>query len=171
MNENRSIFSELFINLLSLVFIAAGLFMALPSAKNLYYIQTCSDWPQVAGHVVSSSVHRRWASRGDDLSQDYFARVWFSYQVNGHQYVSDGVSVSQPWTKILRSAEELASRYPAGKAVTVYYHPQDPGLAVLDVTAVSPMVCVFFGIGIFFVMTGARAIIGTLFRGVFRDPF
>jgi hypothetical protein len=171
MSGNRSTLSEIVVNLLSIIFIVIGVNIALPSAKNLYYIQTSRNWPQVTGQVLSSDVERRWASRGDnDIGQDYFARVWFSYYVNDRSYVSDQVQFAQPWTRSLKTAEILAAKYPAGKPVTVYYHPGDPETSVLDMAVVPPMECVHFGIGILLALAGTVAFITTVLKDLFDDP-
>ncbi|MEI6437591.1 MAG: DUF3592 domain-containing protein [Candidatus Omnitrophota bacterium] len=169
MAENRNPLSETLVGLSSVVFILIGAYFALPSAKILYDVHDSRNWPQISGHVLSSKVERRWASRGDDLSQEYLSRVWFSYSVGGRDYVSGTLFLAQPWGKDLGAVREQALEYPSGKAVDVYYNPADPGMAVLSFGVVPSAECVRFGIGLLFIMSGAVALISSFAKAPSND--
>ncbi|MBF0593520.1 MAG: DUF3592 domain-containing protein [Candidatus Omnitrophica bacterium] len=166
MSKRIKIVRQVFLNLLSIFFIIAGLSLAWPSAKILYNVQMSRDWPQVKGKVISSTLERRWASRADDLGQSYCPRVWFGYRVDQRDYISDSVTLVPPWTKFKAQAEELAGRYVAGDTVSIHYLPADPQTSVLDVTVVPPAECVKFGVGVLLLLIGGVALISTVFRGL-----
>lgn len=167
MSDDRRLLSEFFINLLSVLFIVAGVYLAIPSAQKLYYIQSSPSWPQAEGQVVSSTVERRWASREDEVGQDYLSRIWFSYAVDGRKYISDSGAIVQAWTRSKKDADSLTAAYPSNKEIPVRYYPQNAAIAVLDTAIVPPLECVRLGLGIVFILFGTVALVTAVFRDLF----
>src|SRR5262249_2096244 len=62
----------------------------------------------------------------------YKASVIYAYEVNGHQYQGDrltiGAIVSATFSGM---AKRTAAKYPVGAEVDVHYNPQSPGDSVL----------------------------------------
>jgi Protein of unknown function (DUF3592) len=97
-------------------------------------------WPTVAGIVTTSGVIEEVIEdkSNDDKSfirkiHRYQVDLRYAYQVGKRDFV--GTAAGWGWTAIygLRDvAEKAASRYQLGQPVTVYYDPEQPGNAVLE---------------------------------------
>ncbi len=104
---------------------------ALLLATYLIYVRRMAarsaEWPATEGEVIRSSPQ--------SFSTAYFtthdARVTYQYWVEGKTYVSSGVTPESLGFGSRRGAEEVATRFPPGAKVTVYYDPKRPGRAVL----------------------------------------
>lgn len=96
-------------------------------------------WPQANGHVVNSVITGVKPSETGMLVRTYRVIIQYKYTVNGTTYLSDLISyndlVYQVVNKGLRSkkgAIYLASKYPSGSEIMVYYDPQNPNRAILE---------------------------------------
>lgn len=97
------------------------------------------DWPAVAGAVVSTRIDET-RSRGDGRpTRVYRLRVRYAYVVDGVRRTSSRRYAAElaGWTLWggRKAAERDLARYPVGAAVTAYYDPSDPVLAVLETGA------------------------------------
>lgn len=96
-------------------------------------------WPSVKGVVVSSKILKE-RSSGSNSSpghrvtegNQYKPEVTFEYSVFGVKYVSNKVSFADYSTNATAHATRVTERYPEGKAVDVYYNPDNPEDAVLE---------------------------------------
>ena len=140
--------------LIAFALVVVGACLLLPSASILLFAQQSRSWPTVDGQVASSNVERRWASREDGPMQDYIFEVWYSYYVDGKDYISDQVYPGQEWTKFRHEAEAVAAHYPQGGRVKVYYDPKAPGSSVLEPDRVPVMVNARLGGGIVLILFG-----------------
>ena len=93
------------------------------------HARRCVHWPSVEGVILESRV--------DDAHLEMMKPVLrYRYEVNGRSHV--GFRVSFSGYGISRdSMQRLIAPYPMGSIVRVHYDPDDPGCAVLDVTATS----------------------------------
>ncbi len=96
-----------------------------------FYIQESAtlSWPSTQGIVTESFVKLLHSSRGRNSIRP---TVVYAYVVNERQYVSSNrgygiVAGPQYW------AGEIVAKYPVGGVVTVYYDPNNPSDAVLEV--------------------------------------
>src|SRR5574337_1111560 len=85
-------------------------------------------WPSTTGRILSSHV----ASSSDNSGTTYSAAVTYEYSVDAQRYLSDRVSFSSYSSSDSGHAQEICSRYPAGRIVTVYYNPHKPSMSVLE---------------------------------------
>jgi hypothetical protein len=62
----------------------------------------------------------------------YSVEVIYAFQVNAQTFTGSKVSFGDYSSSSPSDAEQVVSRYPAGKAVKVHYNPQDYQQAVLE---------------------------------------
>jgi hypothetical protein len=104
-------------------------------------------WPSTSGTVVDSRI----IESEDDGDLYYHPEVQFRYQVNGKVYPSDQWAIGSRvvWggqRRDPKKAQSVVERYPAGRAVQVYYNPRQPEQATLEVRSVNtlPLIGVAF---------------------------
>ncbi len=137
-------------------FLCGGLYAGFLVAKQLPLAIEAKDWPTVAGTITESSLRRRQSRRTrHDLA--------YSYQVAGRQFTGHRITFMD--RLFYGSAEDHAQKYRDGDAISVFYNPRDPAIAVLD-TGVW-----WWG----FVASGIAAVLFTLLglfgiRASFRSP-
>ena len=103
-----------------------------------YLIQAfaSSSWPTVEGVVERVQIRRDTSGSGSTRTVSYRYTVEYAYEVGGTAYTSDKLEMGSGNTAGREPTHGEASaaarkRFPRGKAVTVYYDPDDPGMAVL----------------------------------------
>lgn len=100
-----------------------------------------ASWPAISGKIISSKIVEQTETRVDDdddrrvrTSTTYRPDVRFAYRIGDNDYTTDtwklGGSVGSGSPKY---AEGVVGRFAAGQAVTVYYNPARPDVAVLDI--------------------------------------
>jgi hypothetical protein len=95
--------------------------------QNLRSSVRSNSWPTAQGNVVKSGV-------AADMRQGqlvYSADVEYDYSVQGKAYHGKNVRVGNMTTKSQADAEEIVTRFPAGKPVAVRYDPADPSACCL----------------------------------------
>lgn len=85
-----------------------------------------ASWPQVRGHVLSSSCDR---APGVRQTHTPDLRVHYRYVVEGQTYEGHRATFATHLGVV--TCEELAAGYPAGAEVEVHFAPADPSLSVL----------------------------------------
>jgi hypothetical protein len=135
---------------------AAGVFVWL--AVNIRWGKQSEWWPDTEGTVLTSRTRRQ---GGDVHSRQYLVDVRYEYEVGGQVYTSGRRTFGRKHITGWQSAHDVADEYPSGATVRVYYHPDNPKLAVLEPgivwdNAVLMVVCV---IALFF---GLRSLLGRL---------
>ena len=101
---------------------------------NIYRQTKAASFPTTTGQIASSEVE----SHSDSDGTTYGAAITFTYTVNNTLYNSDSWRFGAWSSSDDDYAREVIARYPVGKKVTVYYDPNDPESAVLEV-GVQPM--------------------------------
>ena len=116
-----------------------------------------AEWPSTEGTVTDSEVIR---SQDDDGVQ-YKPEVLYSYQVEEEDYQQSNIRYDGNWsTNSPTYANKTVKKYPVGKAVDVYYDPEDAFEAVLEPgTSWASYSLVAFG-GVFFLI-GAGIFLST----------
>ena len=111
--------------------------IVIAAAYKTLQVRAASDWPSVEGRVVTSAAQMRSVRVIDDDREDgrgheqrNFANVIYEYSVAGVPFRNNRISIGEDRGNF-EVAETLA-KYPAGKAVTVYYNPLHPKDAVLE---------------------------------------
>ncbi len=86
------------------------------------------NWASADGRVVQSSVNQ-FTTKGTTTFRPI---VVYSYTVGAVRYMSTRLSFRSQATGSRDAAAKITGAYPAGRAVRVFYDPQDPGQAVLE---------------------------------------
>lgn len=121
------------------LFKLVGILFILIGSNTIYQAYKSSSWPSVQGQIISSEITRHSSTYTDTATNRiknetvYDAQINYSYVVNGITYSNDDVRMGgtvrtnmKVWTK------RLLDKYPRGKAVNVYYNPEDPFQSVLE---------------------------------------
>jgi hypothetical protein len=91
------------------------------------------SWPTVKGRITQCDVVRKGGTTGRGVSNvRYEIELAYSYTVDGKRFRGDRMQVFGVSHKFEDDAQEHARQYPVGKAVPVYYNPDDPEDAVLE---------------------------------------
>lgn len=96
---------------------------------NIWRQTQAKNWPTVAGEVTRSEVE----SSTDSDGTTYRAEVSFRYEVNGQEHESDTWRFGAWGSSDSSEARDVVKRFPVGRTVDVYYNPDDPASAVLEV--------------------------------------
>jgi hypothetical protein len=113
-----------FIIVLMLFVNGALLFNIFSARRKASAMQT---WPSAPGSIVESELRsRRRGSR-----RIYYPHIVYQYNVMGQTYTGKRISPG-PESGSSR-ARELVAKYPPGAPVTVYYDPQNPSDAALEI--------------------------------------
>lgn len=88
-------------------------------------------WPQVTGKVVSSEVRSTLMETTKTKYLAYWPEVQYEYKVGTVRYSGNRVRFTQHGMDEAES-KRVVTQYPVGKAVPVYYNPNDPEAAVLE---------------------------------------
>lgn len=99
--------------------IGAGLLLY--GANTLATAWRSSSWPTTEGIITYSSL------RGHSASG-----LWYEYHVQGTRYLAAHYRVGGNATPFSSVAKAASERFPEGRAVKVYYNPNDPSEAVLE---------------------------------------
>ena len=153
------------LTLFSLVFCAIGAALLTPGLIGVLRGRASRDWPQAAGVIVAGripvapdvedpdSVYARAESLGTRLRDGSFV---YAYDVGGRRHYGNLRAFNQV-TRGGEFTEELAARFPVGKAVTVRYAPDRPDLSVLE-PGVAGEAWMLPGAGAAFLLFGLAAI-------------
>ncbi len=117
---------------------AAALVMGVVTARRA---RASRQWPLARGVIVSSRILREHSSPSNNAQvnrivgdHQYKPEIAFEYSVLGVKYISNKVSFGDYSSNSPRHAESVTARYPEGKAVNVFYNPDNPEDAVLENT-------------------------------------
>lgn len=116
------------------------------------------NWPTVAGTVIHSRVKSYTGDSEGKSTQMYSADIVYRYNVNEKTYTSGRVSSGDHSSSSLAGMEKLTMLYPAGKMITVYYDPHNPGSAFLEP---GPAFITYlpFAFGVLSIITGLAALV------------
>ena len=89
----------------------------------LYQGISSTQWPSVEGRILYS--HARSGAHPETL-------LWYEYYVDNRRYLGSNYRNGGNTTPFRQVAETAANRYPAQRAVPVYYNPRDPRDALLE---------------------------------------
>ena len=122
--------------LVGLIFLVLGLGILIYGAKDVLNAQQSAGWVKVKGEILESRLSKkRPGNKGKLRSRK--AVISYRYTVADKAYTSDrpifGTTTSLTgMVGLTRSAQELIRKYPKGKSVEVFHHPDKPELAVLE---------------------------------------
>jgi hypothetical protein len=116
---------------LALVLVGVGLlYLVTPGLWRSYHNQT---WGKVTGKIIESRWHNKLVSH--NAARPNFRlvpKIEYSYTVNNTEYKGANITFSA-FDELDKSlAKSKLEQYSAGRAVAVYYHPNNPGLSCLE---------------------------------------
>lgn len=119
------------------IFGAIGLSLLTAGLVNLWRAHLSETWPQAPGVITYGRVDESESVTEDSdgnrtRSSTSGARLIYRYEVGGKQRYSNVRRFGQLAGSSGDWASEIAERYPRGKAVQVWYSPQNPDLAALE---------------------------------------
>ena len=94
------------------------------------------NWPHTEGMVETSFLYKHKRERREGPEWTYTPVVRYRYEVGGEMYTSKRLNVFPYYAKTFKDkwdAEAVATKYSEGKTVRVYYNPNTPGQAVLEI--------------------------------------
>ena len=114
-----------------LVLVGGGvLYLAVPGLVLSYHNQT---WPRVVGQIVESRWHNKLVSQNAARPNFKFTpKIEYSYMVNNTEYKGTTISLSSFDELDRQLGKAKLGQYPAGRKVSVYYNPQNPGVSCLE---------------------------------------
>jgi len=132
------------------IFLAIGFGLSFWGWNILQNAKASSSWPTAEGMVTSSEVAR---VSDADGGVTYSPELTYEYSTSNTAYEGHTIKFGENSYSSRRKAEGIASGYPIGKKVIVYYDPQDPERSVLE-PGVSGGSYIVLGIGILFGIIG-----------------
>jgi hypothetical protein len=134
---------------LILIGVIFGLSLAGYGVKNRMEANQSESWPTVKGVIVASSMN---IDRPEDEIVRYEAHIAYDYVVNAKAfYGSENHAMAEA------DANILLGEFPKGMEVDVYYHPDDPGKAVLKPGSKGGWVLI--ALGLFFTLFSASFLV------------
>jgi hypothetical protein len=111
-----------------ILFAAAGFALLWNEMRNLRSGAASRDWPSTTGKVVARDV-----DPGAPIARfDSSLRLVYRYSVQGADYESSRIDFVGRYGGSSHDVAQGLRRYGQGEAVTVYYNPRNPGVAVLE---------------------------------------
>ena len=116
------------------VLLFLGLFLLVFAGLDARQGYDTLSWPMTNGTVVRSAIKQdlhfdryRW------LGKKYYPDIQYNYSVNGRQYSSNKISVSD-WfiTRNLNEVEKITATYSLSDNISVYYDSNNPDQALLE---------------------------------------
>ncbi len=101
--------------------------------RNIVHGLNSRNWPMAEGKVVHSGVQAHQSTDDEgDTSTTYGASIQYEYSVSGQEIQGTRRSFTEMRTNSIRRAEQILARYPQDSSVTVYHHPDNPSISVLE---------------------------------------
>lgn len=130
--------------------ILAGCFLIFLQFSRLEKALAQKNWPTTTGFIIKSEVTK---------TRDAWPVITYVYELDGEKFTRES-NMNFPGfggrTNRLDAANKLVAQYAAGKKITVYYDPVDPGHALLkpgptwDIFGQSGLGMTLLFLGIFF---------------------
>lgn len=140
------------------LFTIAGSVFGLYGIRDGFRAYTSTGWPSVKGEVIASEVEKRRNGNSKTYSYTYFALVTYTFSIDGEPRTQNRLSYGNVGKGEPEHATEVASAYPVGKQVTVYYMESNPEISVLE-PGVTAATFLRPGIGLAMALMG----VGTLY--------
>lgn len=120
-----------------------GVIFSLYSTKTLLSVITSLSWPSVTGIVTHSSIDKKIYTEHDDNRSSYSKSTYlhreayapvisYEYIINGKIFSNTNLDFSGVYTADIVQVERKLNQYPVGSSVSVYYHPKEPEVSVLE---------------------------------------
>lgn len=109
--------------LILVLFMLAGLGTTVWGWRVIRKARAQRNWPSVQGEIITADP----SSEDDDL----LPCIEYRYTIEQHIYQSP-MQLPSGTTPSPELNRQLIEKYPVGKTVMVYYHPQDPQQTILE---------------------------------------
>lgn len=133
MSRLISLFRFFRVPMISLAFVLFGiglLYLVVPGLWRSYHNQT---WGKVTGKIVESRWHNKLVSQ--NAARPNFKlvpKIEYLYMVNNTEYKGTTITM-RPFDELDKGlAKSKLEQYSAGRQVSVYYNPNNPGLSCLE---------------------------------------
>lgn len=125
------------VGLTSVILVGVGLLLLVIGWFQGRDARAAKSWSQTQGEVMEATVETyQYHSTEGGTSTGYRPRIIYGYRVNGRDYVGDRFNFGSKVHSNIRSfAENTVKKIPTGTTVTVYYDPQNPSEAALELSA------------------------------------
>ncbi|MDH5378227.1 MAG: DUF3592 domain-containing protein, partial [Gammaproteobacteria bacterium] len=107
-------------SLIILVFVLAGVVMAVWSWRKIQNKKQTLDWPEIKAKVVSSKIDQ-------NLTPD----IEYEFELNGKQ-VQKKYEFTEGMTASPEYAQRVVEQHPVGSQLTVYYDPKNPDHIIMS---------------------------------------
>ncbi len=88
-------------------------------------------WPSTTGIVTGATIDEVVHRKREGPETTYHPKIQYQYAVFGQVYRADRIVFGGSPGGSRRAAQKMVDRYPEGLAVTVYYDPNKPSVAVV----------------------------------------
>ncbi len=140
--------------ILGLGLVVFGVLLEIKTVRIFNKASESLSWPTTKGEVISSKVE----TYGGWEKTSYKARVVYMYYVKDTNYSAESVSLKAIDNKDYFYAAQVVKQYSVGKSVTVYYKPENPEVALLELIEgpyISLVAVIFFiAVGLFILIYG-----------------
>ena len=111
-----------------LIFIFGGIFMGWNQYDEVKDLRLSKQWPVTQGRVQTSELGWDSNDAGGEYSSK-FARISYSYSVGSQIYQGNISTRAMIFTS---RVNRLSEKYPEGSQITVYYHPGNPSISIVE---------------------------------------
>lgn len=126
------------LQLFAVIFAMAGIAMLVPGVIRLWHAHASSQWPAAEAEIIyakenSTTTYEDSTRRDPETAQtSYATNLVFQYEVASRTHYSNLRRIGQLAGASEEWAAEIASQYPPGKKIRIYYHPENPDFAVIE---------------------------------------
>ena len=143
-----------FARFVSLLFIIFGIAVFCFGCRDLLRASQSRTWPTAQGIIQESSVEYQWDTSVNSGSRGFYhAKIMYDFTVDTKTLSGNKVAFGDYDLSYSSRARKIVNRYPKGKAVTVYYDPQNPQVCILE-PGVKEQAFLVPGLGLIFVAGG-----------------
>lgn len=143
MNGVSSLRSRIGLALLGACLAGAGLFFCVALANGYTRAKALRSWVELPALVVASSIETQRVP-GAVQENRYRAHVRYRYRHEDREWVSDGVSTKDKWSRDRSKAERVVARYGLGSRVACFVNPDNPSEAILERSTLAPGYTLWF---------------------------
>ncbi len=149
--------------LLGVVFLAAGIALAVWGFMNLSTALQSKAWPTAEGKITSSTVVKK-IERYTDSDHHrrtrtiYTPQLRYSYAADGRTLIGSRITLSDSGSSSESRARKISRRYPAGSTCTVFYNPDNPAESLLK-AGITFGTLLFPAMGVLFAVVGLGVLI------------
>jgi hypothetical protein len=120
------------LGILTLAMLVAGVVLMSFGGVEFKRALDSKSWPSTAGTITNSYLQKNREKKKNRWVTTYFPRVEYRYTVADKTFSAGRIAFGGTSGSNQIKAHNVIAKYPPGKAVQVYYNPDDPTVAVLE---------------------------------------